>query len=86
MKFSIAGILLSGSLTQQVLGHGLVEDPPSRNWICGAVTKPHEVENGVAQYPECGAAFDFQQGGYQFMSVLTHDVGRQSSPQQCLRF
>lgn len=58
-------------------GHGLMEDPPSRNWICGAISKPDEVLNGVAETPICGEAFadDFN-GGYQFMSVLTHDRGR----------
>ena len=61
-------------------GHGLMEDPPSRNWICGVVTKPDHVDNGVAVTPECGQAFDFQDGGYQFMSVLTHDVGRTGGP------
>lgn len=58
-------------------GHGLIQDPPSRNWFCGAVTKPDHVLNGVAQYPVCGGAFaqDFS-GGYSFMSVLTHAQGR----------
>ena len=60
--------------------HGLVQDPPARNWFCGAVTKPDHVQNGVAQYPVCGGAF-FAPGieptaGYSFMSVLTHTTGR----------
>jgi len=57
--------ITTGSFVSTASGHGLVENPPSRNWYCGA------------QYPECGDAFanDFN-GGYQFMSVLTHDVGR----------
>ncbi|MEM1179800.1 MAG: lytic polysaccharide monooxygenase auxiliary activity family 9 protein, partial [Acidobacteriota bacterium] len=64
-------------LAHPVLGHGLMEDPPSRNWLCGAITKPDQVANGTAAYPICGDAFavDFN-GGYSFMSVLTHDVGR----------
>jgi len=62
-------------------GHGLMQDPPARNWFCGAVTKPDQVQNGVAQYPVCGGAF-FAPGieptaGYSFMSVLTHTTGRQ---------
>jgi chitin-binding protein len=59
------------------LGHGLIEDPPSRNWFCGAITKPDEVLNGVAEFPVCGDAFaiDFT-AGYNFMSVLTHTQGR----------
>ena len=64
-----------------VSAHGLVQDPPARNWFCGAVTKPDQVQNGVAQYPVCGEAF-FAPGieptaGYSFMSVLTHTTGRQ---------
>ena len=60
-------------------GHGLIEDPPARNWFCGAVTKPDEVLYGTPEYPQCAGAFasDFQ-GGYQFMSVLTHARGRAS--------
>ena len=61
-------------------GHGLMQDPPSRNWFCGAVTKPHEVTWGEPEYPICGEAFEpFENGpadGYQFMSVLTHTQGR----------
>jgi len=79
---ALALFLVSVSLTPGLFvgtasGHGLVENPPARNWYCGAITKPDEVANGAAQYPECGDAFanDFN-GGYQFMSVLTHDVGR----------
>lgn len=64
-------------LTTGVLAHGLIQSPPSRNWFCGAVTKPDEVANGVAQFPVCGNAFAFNQiAGYNFMSVLTHTQGR----------
>jgi chitin-binding protein len=54
-------------------GHGLISDPPARNWFCGASTKPDTAEPGSA----CAQAFadDFT-SGYSFMSVLTHDVGR----------
>ena len=67
-------------LAQGAFAHGLVQDPPARNWFCGAVTKPDHVQNGVAQYPVCGNAF-FAPGveptaGYSFMSVLTHTTGR----------
>ena len=63
-----------------VSAHGLVQDPPARNWFCGFLTKPDQVQNGVAQYPVCGGAF-FAPGieptaGYSFMSVLTHTTGR----------
>ncbi len=61
-------------------GHGLIKDPPSRNWFCGAITKPDHVANGTAQYPVCGEAFTAPgldaTAGYNFMSVLTHTTGR----------
>jgi chitin-binding protein len=73
---STAAALL-GLLAGGASGHGLVEDPPSRNWFCGAITKPDEVMNGVAEFPVCGDAFNFDfTGGYNFMSVLTHTQGR----------
>jgi chitin-binding protein len=57
--------------------HGLVESPPSRNWICGAVTKPDEVDNGTAKYPICAEAFKPNPvAGYNFMAVVTHTLGR----------
>lgn len=61
------------SISAVTLGHGLISEPPSRNWLCGATTKPHEASPTSA----CGQAFaGDMNGGYQFMSVLTHDVGR----------
>src|SRR5262245_15315967 len=58
-------------------GHGLVQQPPSRKWVCGAITKPDHVLNRVAQYPVCGDAFAINfSAGYNFMSVLTHTEGR----------
>lgn len=69
--------VLFGSLTLMLsvsaMGHGVMSDPASRNWNCGAITKPDTAEAGSA----CAEAFegDFE-GGYQFMSVLTHDLGR----------
>ena len=75
LLYALAGAVLV--ISNPSWGHGLIQDPPSRNWFCGAVTKPDHVLNGVAQYPACGGAFanDFS-GGYSFMSVLTHDLGR----------
>lgn len=60
-----------------VSAHGLIESPPSRNWLCGAITKPDEAARGVAEYEFCADAFaEDPSAGYQFMSVLTHDLGR----------
>ncbi|AKJ31869.1 lytic polysaccharide monooxygenase [Caldimonas brevitalea] len=56
--------------------HGLIQDPPSRNWFCGSVTKPNHT-GSAAQHPECAQAFAADRnGGYNFMSVLTHTRGR----------
>ncbi len=56
--------------------HGLIESPASRNWFCGAVTKPDEIGNGTAKYPACGTAFNVNPiAGYSFMSVLNHHLG-----------
>jgi predicted carbohydrate-binding protein with CBM5 and CBM33 domain len=76
----VVAVLLLATLANAVNAHGLIQDPPSRNWFCGAVTKPDQVQNGTAQYPVCGDAF-FAPGlqataGYSFMSVLTHTTGR----------
>lgn len=65
------------ALASGAFAHGLIEDPPARNAFCGLITKPDEVDNGVAEYPVCGDAFDFNwTQGYNFMSVLTHTEGR----------
>jgi len=79
-SFRAAGLCLLALFTGDVLAHGLVQDPPARNWFCGAITKPDHVSNGVAQYPVCGNAFTApgvrMEDGYSFMSVLTHTTGR----------
>ena len=76
-----AGLGLLVLLASVVFGHGLIQDPPSRNWICGFITKPDHVQNGVAQFPVCGGAFFAPNtnptDGYSFMSVLTHTTGRE---------
>lgn len=60
-------------VSSSAFSHGLMSEPASRNWFCGAVTKPDQAQAGTA----CAEAFaQDPNGGYQFMSVLTHDVGR----------
>jgi predicted carbohydrate-binding protein with CBM5 and CBM33 domain len=75
-----AALCFLAFFTANVSAHGLVQDPPARNWFCGAITKPDHVSNGVAQYPVCGGAFSApgvrMEDGYSFMSVLTHTTGR----------
>ncbi|MEM6794691.1 MAG: cellulose binding domain-containing protein [Acidobacteriota bacterium] len=70
-------LLFSLASTLPLWAHGLMEKPASRNQFCGVITKPDQAANGTGQYPVCADAFasDFS-GGYSFMSVLTHDVGR----------
>ena len=76
-RFNVVALGLTLSLTGSALGHGLIQSPPSRNWFCGAVTKPDQVANGVAEFPVCGDAFAVDPiAGYSFMSVLTHTLGR----------
>lgn len=62
-------------LNGAVHGHGLMVDPPARNAVCGMAEdqRPHNATKAA-----CIEAFaEDKNGGYQFMSVLTHDVGRQ---------
>ena len=62
-------------LKAPVFAHGLMVSPPSRNATCGL---PEDQKPHNATIPACIDAFAVDnQGGYQFMSVLTHDVGRQ---------
>ena len=76
-RYNVIVAALTCSLAGSALGHGLIQSPPSRNWFCGAVTKPDQVANGVAEFPVCGDAFAFDPiAGYSFMSVLTHTLGR----------
>lgn len=68
--------LLSAVLSSAALGHGLMSEPASRNWLCGAITKPDQAPAGSV----CAQAFaNDSNGGYQFMSVLTHDIGRKGA-------
>ena len=68
---------LSLLFSMNVFAHGLMESPASRNWVCGAISKPDQVTNGTAQTPICGEAFAVNSiAGYSFMSVLTHAQGR----------
>ena len=53
MKTGIRAMLifLLVAFAGDTFAHGLIQDPPARNWFCGAVTKPDHVQNGTAQYP-----------------------------------
>lgn len=69
---NVIHLLLALSLTSVTYGHGLMVDPPARNAVCGLNEKPNEATTEA-----CVDAFaDDSDGGYQFMSVLTHAEGR----------
>jgi chitin-binding protein len=40
-----------------VSAHGLVQDPPARNWFCGAITKPDHVSNALRNIRSAAAHF-----------------------------
>jgi chitin-binding protein len=71
----ILAVILINSFSGISYGHGLMLNPPARNAVCGL---PEDQKPHNASIPACIDAFAVDnQGGYQFMSVLTHDVGRQ---------
>jgi len=71
----IISTLLLITLPNTAFGHGWMEEPPARNQWCGADPAQRSDNTTI---PVCIEAFaNDQNGGYQFMSVLTHDVGRQ---------
>lgn len=73
---SLAAALLL-AVAGHTAAHGLIQEPASRNWYCGAITSPDQITNGSAAYPVCANAFGSDTaGGYSFMSVLTHTRGR----------
>lgn len=75
-KTRLLGLCIFGSAAL-VSAHGVVESPPSRNWICGEVTKPSDVDFGTPEYPICAEAFKIDpMAGYNFMAVVTHTLGR----------
>jgi predicted carbohydrate-binding protein with CBM5 and CBM33 domain len=68
----IGVLLIPVSLT---FGHGLMISPPARNAVCGLNEKPHEATTQA-----CIDAFENDSnGGYQFMSVLSHTEGREDA-------
>lgn len=77
-RAAAAGLALLGvAVTGSAHAHGLISSPPSRNWMCGNVTRPDQAGTPQAAHPECAEAFaEDRNGGYQFMSVLTHAQGR----------
>jgi hypothetical protein len=60
MRISVIRTLAACGLLGFVSGaasHDPIQDPPSRSWFCGAVTKPDQVASGIAKFPVCRNAF-----------------------------
>jgi chitin-binding protein len=79
MRALISVSILGGSLcaAAPVRAHGVIEDPPSRSWICGEETKPDQIPLKTAKTPACSTAFAINHdAAYNFMAVVTHDLGR----------
>jgi len=81
MRALIPITLLGGALCASAPAgaHGVIEDPPSRMWICGEETKPDQIALKTAKTPACSTAFanaPDPQAAYNFMAVVTHDQGR----------
>lgn len=80
-KFVVIGLLFSGMMmTGYVYSHGLIENPPSREYFCGKITRPEHSESGaVVPYEECRGVLtkdgNYNNDLYQFMSVLSHSRG-----------
>ena len=48
LSLRVIGLCVLAIGASALFGHGLIQDPPSRNWICGFITKPDHVQNGVS--------------------------------------
>ncbi|MDP1880248.1 MAG: lytic polysaccharide monooxygenase [Parachlamydiaceae bacterium] len=66
-----------------VYGHGLIENPPSREYFCGKITRPEHSESPTLPYEECRPILKkngaYNNDIYQFMSVLSHSRGYQNN-------
>ena len=72
LKFCFIVLSPLAFFAANVQAHGLMVDPPARNAVCGLFEKPDQATTQA-----CVEAFaNDPNGGYQFMSVLSHDVGR----------
>lgn len=71
----LSGMVLAG-LAGQVHAHGLMTDPPARNAHCG-LNEPADRATTAACVEAAAADAN---GLYSYMSVLTHDIGRQGGP------
>lgn len=73
---TVIGLCFLG-IAFDAFGHGLVQNPPSRTWYCGAETRPDHITNNTAKFPVCSTAFAVNQmAAYNYMAVVTHNWGR----------
>jgi chitin-binding protein len=85
LKMFLFSFLFFGVLAfNNAYSHGLIENPPSREYFCGKVTKPEHTESAALAYEECRPVLtkDGKYNGdiYQFMSVLSHSRGYFQNP------
>ncbi len=59
--------------------HGLIENPPSREFFCGKITRPEHTESKELPFEACRPILKkdgkYNNDVYQFMSVLSHSRG-----------
>jgi chitin-binding protein len=78
-RLSISLLAALGGAAVTAHGHGLIEDPPSRMFLCGKETTPDQIKfTGNAKTPACSTAFKVgdPNAAYNYMGVVTHTWGR----------
>ncbi|STY29627.1 chitin-binding protein [Legionella wadsworthii] len=68
-----------------VYAHGVIESPPSREQFCGVESKPDEIYKDKMTHEKCRPIMTNPDGSlnnsvYNFMAVLTHNIGRSNLP------
>lgn len=72
-------------LLNQSYAHGVIESPASRQQFCGVESKPDEIFRDKMTHEKCRPIMRKEDGSmensvYNFMSVLTHTIGRSTKP------
>jgi hypothetical protein len=74
---TLAACVLLGFVSDAA-SHGLIQDPPSKNWLCAAITEPDQVADGTAKFPVGGNAFNFEDP--LFCSLTYNDANPTANP------
>ncbi len=77
--------LLTSLFSFQILAHGVIETPASREQFCGVESKPDEIYTDKMTHEKCRPIMTKIDGSmensiYNFMAVLSHSVGRSDKP------